>query len=87
MSKYDLKDAFKNIPARKEDWGKQGFKWLGRFFLETQMIFGASPSVSNFDRLGSTLLELAVLNSGFPRFRVHRTPPYHWLPLKGQKEP
>jgi hypothetical protein len=37
------------------------------------MIFGASPSVSNFDRLGSTLLELAVLNSGFPRFRVHRT--------------
>jgi hypothetical protein len=73
MSKYDLKDAFKNIPAKKEDWGKQGFKWLGRFFLETQMIFGASPSVSNFDRLGSTLLELAVLKSGFPRFRVHRT--------------
>jgi hypothetical protein len=37
------------------------------------MIFGASPSVSNFDRLGNTLLELAVIKSGFPRGKVHRT--------------
>jgi hypothetical protein len=73
ISKYDLKDAYKNIPAKKQDWAKQGFKWLGRHFLETQMIFGASPSVSNFDRLGNTLLELAVLKSGFPRNKVHRT--------------
>lgn len=53
MSKFDLKDAFKLIPARKEDWSLQGFKWLGRFFVETQMIFGAVPSVSNFNRLGT----------------------------------
>jgi hypothetical protein len=43
FSKYDFKDAFKNVPARKEDWRLQVFRWLGRYFFETQMIFGATP--------------------------------------------
>jgi hypothetical protein len=37
------------------------------------MIFGASPSMSNFDRLGDTLVELAVAKSGIPRKNVLRT--------------
>jgi hypothetical protein len=73
MSKYDLKDAYKNIPARKEDWHLQGFKWLNRYFFETKMIFGGTPSVANFDILGSTLVELAVAQSGVPRHLVSRT--------------
>jgi hypothetical protein len=73
MSKYDLKDAFKLIPARPSDWKLQGFSWAGRFFFETNMIFGASPSVSNFDRLGSTLVEIAVAKSKIPRKFVLRT--------------
>jgi hypothetical protein len=72
MSKFDLKDAYKNIPARPEDWRIQGFSWLGRYFFETKMIFGASPSVSNFDILGATLVELAVAESGIPRQLVAR---------------
>jgi hypothetical protein len=73
MSKYDLKDAYKNVPARMEDWKYQGVKWMGRYFFETQMIFGATPSVSNFDRLGNTIVALAVAKSGVPRKNVHRT--------------
>ena len=73
MSKFDLCDAYKIVPARKEDWRLQGFSWLGKIFLETQMIFGAVPSVANFDRLGSTLVELAVAESGINRKYVHRT--------------
>jgi hypothetical protein len=73
MSKYDLKDTFKLIPARPSDWKLQGFEFASRFFFETNMIFGASPSVSNFDRLGNTLVELAVAKSGIPRKSVLRT--------------
>jgi hypothetical protein len=73
MSKYDLKDAFKLIPAKPSDWRLQGFCWLGMFFFETNMIFGATPSVSNFDRLGNTLVELAVSKSKIPRKYVLRT--------------
>jgi len=73
MSKYDLKDAFKIIPARASDWRLQGFNWLGRFFFESQMIFGAAPSVSNFDRLGSTLADMALSKSGTNRKWLHRT--------------
>lgn len=73
MSKYDLKDAYKNIPARKKDWHLQGFTWLGKYFFETQMIFGGIPSVCNFDRLGNTILTLATIRSGIPRHLVHRT--------------
>jgi hypothetical protein len=72
MSKFDLKDAYKNIPAKMEDWRLQGFQWCGKYFFETKMIFGASPSVANFDILGSTLVELAVIKSGIPRRMVSR---------------
>jgi hypothetical protein len=73
MSKYDLKDAFKLIPARPKDWKLQGFWWAGRYFFELNMIFGASPSVSNYDRLANTLTEVAVAKSGIPRRYVMRT--------------
>jgi hypothetical protein len=42
-------------------------------FFETKMIFGRTPSVANFDILGSTLVELAVAQSGIPRDLVSRT--------------
>jgi len=73
MTKFDLKDAFKLIPAKREDWKLQGFKWLGKFFIETQMIFGAVPSVSNFDRLGNTVVQLSKSEAGLPGARVSRT--------------
>jgi hypothetical protein len=72
ISKYDLKDAYKNIPARMQDWRLQGFKWGGKYFFETKMIFGASPSVANFDILGSTIVELAVQKCSIPRYLVSR---------------
>jgi hypothetical protein len=73
MSKYDLKDAFKLIPAKPRDWKLQGFFWAGRYFFESNMIFGASPSVSNFDRLANTLVEVAAAHSGMPRKYILRT--------------
>ena len=39
FSKYDIKDAYKIIPARPEDYGLQGFKWLNKYFCETRETF------------------------------------------------
>jgi len=72
MSKFDLSDAYKCIPAALKDLRLQGFKWLNRLFFETRMIFGAVPSVCNFDRLGNTLLTLATCIAGIPFRWVHR---------------
>jgi hypothetical protein len=73
MSKFDKKDAYKLIPKMKQDWNKQGFSWLGRHFIELQQIFGGFPSVSNFDRLGNTVLCIALAESKIPRYLVFNT--------------
>jgi len=72
MSKFDLSDAYKCIPAKLVDLWLQGFKWLNRFFVETRMIFGAVPSVCNFDRLGNTILNLVRVVADIPGRWIHR---------------
>ena len=72
FSKFDIQDAYKLIPARKEDYRLQGFKWLGKFFVETRLSFGGKPSPLGFDRLGKTKDLLACINSGTPRYLVPR---------------
>lgn len=72
MSKFDMCDAYKNVPARISDLRLQGLAWLGRFFVETRQIFGARTAVSNFDTLGKTILDLVMSVSSIPRSLVHR---------------
>jgi len=72
FSKFDYGDAYKSIPAATEDLPLQGFIWLGRFFVETQEIFGAIPSVCNFDREGNTFQVLVIKDSGVRRDAVFR---------------
>jgi hypothetical protein len=43
------------IPAPINDLRLQGFSFGGRFFVETQQVFGSIKVVENFDRLGKTL--------------------------------
>jgi hypothetical protein len=38
----------------------QGFSWLGAFFVDSQQIFGGSPSVANFDQVAETILNIAT---------------------------
>ena len=72
FSKFDLRDAYKLMPARREDFRLQGFKWLGKYFVETQQSFGGIPSPSNFDRLAKTKDLLVCIESGTPRCQVFR---------------
>jgi hypothetical protein len=73
MWKYDMVDAYKNIPAAQQDLRLQGFAWLGRFFVELKKVFGSKEAVSSFDRLNHTLVILAANISGLPTNLIHRT--------------
>jgi hypothetical protein len=72
FSKYDLVDAYKNVPVRIYDLRLQGFSWLSKFFVETRQIFGAKTAVSNYDIFGNTLLTLANTEAQIPKLFVHR---------------
>ena len=73
MSKMDMKDAYKLIPARPEDFRLQGFSWLGATFVETQQPFGATSAVNNFDVPAKTVQTLARVRSAIPRDLVKQT--------------
>ena len=72
MSKMDMKDAYKNVPAKVEDLRLQGFSWLGAYVEETQLIFSASPAVANFDNLGGTTEDITLTHCSIPEDLVHR---------------
>ena len=73
MSKMDMKDAYKLIPARTEDFRLQGFCWKDAYFVETQQIFGATTAVNNFDVVAKTIQLLARLKSKIPKHLVQQT--------------
>ncbi len=72
IDKTDVKNAFKNVPAKIEDLNLQGFMLNGRFFIELRMIFGACTALANYDILGNTVEKLAIAESGIPRRFVRR---------------
>ena len=72
MSKYDMKDAYKLIPAAISDLRLQGFKWLGKYFCETQLVFGSKNAVADYDDLGMVILDLALAASGLPASLTNR---------------
>jgi len=40
MSKIDLKNAFRLIPVREEDWNLLGICWRDAFYIDTCLPFG-----------------------------------------------
>jgi hypothetical protein len=72
FSKYDLVDAYKNVPVKIRDLRLQGFSWLNKYFVETRQIFGAKTAVPNYDILGNTLLTLANTSACIPKKFLHR---------------
>ncbi len=73
MWKFDMVDAYKNLPAATSDLRLQGFAWLGKYFVETQQAFGSKAAVAAFDRLGHTIETLTTIDTKFPRQLIHRT--------------
>jgi hypothetical protein len=63
MSKIDMKDAYKMVPAPIADLRLQGFSLLGKYFVETQQIFGSQKAVENFDRLSNSVHRISIIES------------------------
>ena len=72
FSKYDIRDAYKLMPVKVEDYRLHGFSWLGKYFVETRQPFGGVQAPCNFDRLGKTKDLVVCINSGTPRSSVFR---------------
>jgi hypothetical protein len=72
LDKTDVKDAFKNVPAKTEELRLQGFMVENRYFIELRMIFGARTALAHYDILGNTIEKLAIAESGIPRQFVGR---------------
>ena len=60
LSKFDMRDAYKNVPCSLHDLRLQGFKWLEKYFNETAQMFGAKSAVPNYDILGHTVASLTI---------------------------
>ena len=73
MSKMDMKDAYKLIPAKTEDFRLRGFTWLGAVFVETQQMFGATPAVNNFNTPAKVIQVVARTRSVIPKDLVKQT--------------
>jgi hypothetical protein len=70
IMKMDWSDAYKHIPVREADLDLQWFSWLGRYFVELCLIFGAASSVGIYDRAAKAVLDIVLRVSKFPRQQV-----------------
>jgi len=70
MSKLDWSDAYKHIRVRPEDVELQYFEWLGMYFAELCLVFGAVSSVGIYDRAAKLVLDIVLRVAGTPRDMV-----------------
>jgi hypothetical protein len=62
LAKLDIKDAFRHIPVRQDDWPLLGFKWAGQYYYEKFLPFGLRSSPYLFDMLGSLIEDVLRLH-------------------------
>ena len=59
LSKLDHCAAFKLVLVRSSLIKFQGFQFMGKFFIETQLVFGSKSSPTLYDRLHEVFLLVA----------------------------
>ena len=72
MSKFDIQDAYKLIKNHPSQRQLFGFKWLGKYFLDTTLVFGSKAAPEKFDSLPETLVNITCQLASFPKAWVHR---------------
>ncbi|KAL7278212.1 hypothetical protein ACG7TL_008187 [Trametes sanguinea] len=55
LAKLDLKDAFRQIPVRQQDWPLLGCHWLGEFYYHVVLVFGAKSAPYIFNLFAEAL--------------------------------
>jgi hypothetical protein len=72
FAKSDLVDAYKLIPIHPCNWKYYGFKWLGKFFVDTTTPFGSNTAPANFDDVGETVMNIVQTICNTPKILIHR---------------
>ena len=73
ISKVDHVSAYKLVPVKRGQFYLQGFKWLGKVFIEVRLIFGAKSSVPNYDDFHDTVSDIVKIKSHTDRQFLART--------------
>ncbi len=55
LAKLDLKDAFRHIPVRRDDWYLLGCHWLDKFYYHVVLVFGAKSAPYIFNLFAEAL--------------------------------
>ncbi len=55
LAKLDLKDAFRHIPVRQQDWYLLGCHWSGQFYYHVVLVFGAKSAPYIFNLFAEAL--------------------------------
>ena len=64
LCKTDLCDAFKQIGVKEKYYPFQGFRWKGKFYFYTRLVFGCRSSPYIFDKLSRAIAWIAENNYG-----------------------
>ena len=62
LCKFDIQDAFKHCPIRKDQWHLFLVKWEGRYYVLTRLAFGCRSSPKIFDSLARAVCWIATNN-------------------------
>ena len=55
MGKIDLKNAFRQVPVRREDWHLLGIQWQGSWYVDKCLPFDLHSSPTLFDQLATAV--------------------------------
>ena len=70
MAKCDWAEAYKHLAVRPQDIPLQYFSWLGKYFAEVCLVFGAVSSAGLYDRLAKVVLAIVIVLAGFNKEMV-----------------
>ncbi|TFY57507.1 hypothetical protein EVJ58_g6982 [Rhodofomes roseus] len=86
LAKLDLKDAFRHIPVRPQDWHLLGCQWRGSFYYYITLVFGLKTAPYIFNMFAEALHWIIqrhipaslkhYLDDFMPMFRPGTTVPY-----------
>jgi hypothetical protein len=62
LCKFDIADAFKVCPIRRDQWPLYGIKWQGNYYFGVRLMFGSRSSPVCFDKLSQAVCWIASNN-------------------------
>ena len=72
ISKVDLKNAYQQLCLKTPDISLHGFKFGGRYFYNTKMVFGEKSSPEIFDNFNKVNTDLALFQACYHSDKVFR---------------